>query len=242
MKYFINILIIFFIGGIGGFLLSDVVVPRLSETSYFSGIGWLQDIKNKTVIVNKTEKIYVSESENIQSVLEKNRKMIVLVKTFQGERLLSSGTGFIVSSDGLVLTRTEVVPNKENKISVTIGEETFPSEFLKKSDEYGIVLLKTQALNFPSVVFSGDPVFSLGGRVMLFGKKQTSKGAIDFINTGIVKSAYDMILETDIFEDSALASGAPIFNSSGDVAGICFVNSKGNVLAISSEAIKKFIY
>lgn len=242
MKYFINILLILFVGGISGFLLSDVFMPKISEMPYFSDIGWLQNIKNKTVIVNKTEEVYVTESENIYKAMEKNKQSIVFVRTFQGERLLSSGIGFIVSSDGLILTRTEVVPNKENNISVTIGEQAFPAEFFKKSDEHSLVLLKSQASNFTPVSFINGRGSLLGNKVMLFGKKQVSGEAVDFVNIGIVKSAHNGIIETNIVEEVGLASGTPLVNFSGEIVGINFVNSKGNVISVSSDTIKEFIY
>ena len=134
------------------------------------------------------------------------------------------------------------MPNKENSISVTIGEQVFPAEFFKKSDAHSLVLLKSQASNFTPVSFISGSGSLLGNKVMLFGRKQISGEAVDFVNIGIVKSAHNGIIETNIAEEGSLASRTPLVNFSGEIAGINFVNSKGNVISVSSDIIKEFIY
>ncbi|MBI3671403.1 trypsin-like peptidase domain-containing protein, partial [Candidatus Azambacteria bacterium] len=153
----------------------------------------------------------------------------------------SSGAGFIVSSDGLILTRREVVPSDDADISIERGNEKFTAKVYKRMDDNGLVLLKSEASNLPVVTFANPADISLGNKVILIGNKTNSLGNREFINVGFLKSIDGSTLETSLQEDSNLASGTPLFDLKGNVIGINFTNSKGYVFSISSEIIQSFV-
>jgi len=235
-----NLIIIFIVGGFGGLLLSNVIFPKLAGFAVFSDVNWMKG--DQTVIVNKTEEINIQEAEILGEVIKKNKESLVVIKTFRNGAFLSSGTGFVVSSDGLILTRREVVSGSQNKITIDRGEDTFDAEILKRLDDHGLLLLKSDASNLPVVSFADTSAISLGNKVFLIGKKQGALGSIDFINVGIIKSVDDLLLETNIKEDINLSSGTPLLNLKGDVLGINFANSNGYVFSVSSSIIQDFIY
>ncbi len=239
-KNILNLILIFILGGFGGVVFSNILLPKISNLSIFSGVDF--GIGDKTVIVNKTEEIKIEESEILNSVIQKNIESLVLIKTFKNKKFLSEGTGFIVSSDGLVLTRREVVANPGDEITIQRKGEIFSAEIYKKLDDRGLVLLKTDASNFPVVSFKNITEISLGNKVILIGNKNGSKGNINFVNAGILKSTDNFIIETSIKEDLNLASGTPLLDISGNVLGINFANSEGYVFAVSSDVIQEFIY
>jgi len=242
-KNILNILLIFIIGGIAGVIFSNVLLPKLSNVGVFSNIAWLKNLKDQTVIINKTEELNISESEILSSVLEKNKRSEVVIKSFRNNNLISSGSGFIVSSDGLILTRIEVVSRSADKIVVVQGGDEFSAEISKSLDDYGLVLLMSNASNLPVVSFA-DSVSktALGTKVILVGSKNGSEGMIDFVNVGVLKSIDNSILETTIKEDVARSSGTPLLDLKGNVLGINFTNSEGYVLAVSSDVIRSLIY
>ncbi len=239
-KNILNLILIFILGGFGGVVFSNILLPKISNLSIFSGVDF--GIGDKTVIVNKTEEIKIEESEILNSIIQKNIESLVLIKTFKNKKFLSEGTGFIVSSDGLVLTRREVVANPGDEITIQRKGEIFSAKIYKKLDDRGLVLLKTDASNFPVVSFKNITEISLGNKVILIGNKNGSKGNINFVNAGILKSIDNSIIETSIKEDLNLASGTPLLDVSGNVLGINFANSEGYVFAVSSDVIQEFIY
>ena len=236
--YFFSILII---GGLGGALFSNIFARNLSR---FPGLSWLQlSGQDQTVIVNKTEQVFVEQSVVLKKAIDQNLPALVAIKSFYNDTLVSGGIGFVVGADGLVLTRKEWVNSAVNKISIEKEGRAFPAEVLKKDDDNGLVLLKANISNLPVVSFSNTEVYELGEFVFLLGTKYDPSGkAMSFINSGILKTVGGKVLDTNIDEDFKLATGAPLINAKGEVVGIAAVNSSGQVFAISSQTIKEFVF
>ena len=223
-------LIIFIIGGLGGILLPSVF-DRLT------GRG-----EDRPMIINKTEQIIISQDVATEKAYQKNSASLVSIVSSTGKTAVVRGMGFIVGSDGLVLTRREWVSSDDGAVSVAIGSETLPAKIAKRSDDAGLVLLKVERSNLPVVSFASLEDKNIGSNVFLIGFKQLSSGAAQFVNTGILKNKDGAIWETNIKEDLKLATGTPLINLNGDVVGINAVNSAGYVFTIPSDVIKKFIY
>ena len=234
-------LIIFLIGGLGGILLPSVFA-RLS------GRG-----DDRTTIINKTEQVIISQDIATEKAYQKNSASLVYIagnprtmraeqSSYDGQAAVARGMGFIVGSDGLILTRREWVPSGGGAVSAVVGSETLPAKIVKRSDESGLVLLKVERSNLPVVSFAPLEDKNIGANVFLIGFKQLSSGAARFVNAGILKNKDGAMWETNIKEDLKLATGTPLINLNGDVVGINAVNSAGYVFAIPSDVIKKFIY
>ena len=236
--YFFSILII---GGLGGALLSNIFARNLSRLPGLSGLQLSG--QDQTVIVNKTEQVFVEQSVVLKKAIDQNLPALVAIKSFYNDTLVSGGIGFVVGADGLVLTRKEWVNSAVNKISIEKEGKVFPAEILKKDDDNGLVLLKANISNLPVVSFSNTEVYELGEFVFLLGTKYDPSGkAMSFINSGILKTVGGKVLDTNIDEDFKLATGAPLINAKGEVVGIAAVNSSGQVFAISSQTIKEFVF
>lgn len=238
MKKTLILIVVFLIGGIGGAVLPSFLSPVFSRIPLLSRIRI--PTGDQTVIVNKTEQLVVQQADIAGKVYAKNNATVVSVKAIRGGSVVSSGFGFVVSSDGMILTRREWVSAPGATISIMHGSDVFSAEVIKKSDESGIVLLKAKASNLSSVSFSQDKA-AMGTPLFLIGIKQGVSGPLYFMNSGIIKSVDGPLIETNMKEDPSLATGAPLLDSNGDVAGIASVNSAGYVFGISADAIMQFI-
>lgn len=243
MKKIIFFLLVFIVASISGFVSVLFVAPKLAGIAPFSKMAFFNEGRDQTVIVNKTEQIVVQRNAAFKSAYEKNVSALVTVKSVSASGIVqSTGTGFIVSADGLVLTRREWVgADQKTTMMVVRGNEEMKAEIVKVSEESGLALLKVNTSGLPVVSFAKDVAGQLGAEVFLIGTKRGSVGYISFVNTGMVKSVDGKMVETNIYEDFRLATGTPLVNVEGDVIGINSVNSSGYVFAISSDEIVLFI-
>ncbi len=232
----VDFLVIFFVGGLSGVFFTFFVVPKLAEF----GVKTAQKAVNQTIIVNKTEKLFVQEEEILDNIIEEAKKYTVYVKSKSGNLFLSSGSGVIIGSDGLIVTRKEAI-NAEAEIVVERNGNELEAEIIKEGNGNGLVLLKVndKESNFPVISFSSPKV---GKKVFMLGRKRGTAEDKFFINKGIIKIIDDGILETNIVENAGLISGAPLIDYSGNLVGINFIGLDGFVFSVSSDIIKEFAF
>ncbi len=146
--------------------------------------------------------------------------------TPQGE---STGTGFVVSSDGLMITNAHVVDGAQ-EISVKLGdgETVRPAQLLggDPSQDLAVLQVDAGAGGLPALplrsepVEVGDPVYAIGSP---FGLSQTfTSGIVSAVGRDI--QAPDGSAITDVIQTDAAInpgnSGGPLLDASGAVVGV----------------------
>ena len=107
MRHFITqILGIFLIGLIGGIFGSQVVWPLLVERPLF----YKYNLPQTPTYVTETKEITVQENIALQDAVEKVRKTAVAVRSRDLAGNVRQGSGFVLTSDGLILTLNELLP------------------------------------------------------------------------------------------------------------------------------------
>jgi putative serine protease PepD len=187
----------------------------------------------------------------------KNAVTYIVADTPQGQ---ATGSGFVVSKDGLIVTNDHVVDGA-SQVQVKIGtsDQAQDATVVGADPSRDLALLKVDAGNLPTLslgdsssVGVGDPTYAIGNP---FGLDHT-------LTTGIVSALQRSLQAPDgatisgaIQTDAALNpgnSGGPLLDASGQVIG---VNSQiqtgsstgaeaGNVgigFAIPSSTVKSFI-
>lgn len=153
-----------------------------------------------------------------------------------GERpSLAQGSGFVISSDGYVVTNNHVVESAK-KISVSFDEkQKYEAELIGTDPRTDLALLKIKGDKaFPFVKFAsssgrvGDWVFAVGNPFGLGGT--VTAGIISAFGRDIGSGPYDfMQIDAAVNRGN---SGGPTFNLDGDVVGVntaIFSPSGGNV-------------
>lgn len=243
MKKIFFFLCVIVVASVSGLVSVLLVAPKLAEIAPFSKMAFFNEGRDQAVIVNKTEQVVVERNISFRKAYDKNIPALMGIKVVNGSGITqSTGAGFIVSADGLILTRREWVSvGQKTTVMVVRGGEEMKAEIVRVSEESGLALLKVNASGLPVTSFAKDISGQLGAEVFLIGAKRGSIGQIPFINTGVVKSVDGKMVETNIYEDFRLATGTPLVNIEGDVVGINSVNSGGYVFAISSDEISRFL-
>jgi serine protease Do len=165
----------------------------------------------------------------------------------------AQGSGFIISSDGYVVTNNHVV---EHGTEVTLvmddGKTTVPAKVVGTDKKTDLALLKIQGdgKTYPFVNFAdaaprvGDWVIAVGNPFGLGGT--VTAGIVSARGRDIGAGPYDDFLQIDAPVNRG-NSGGPTFNARGQVVGVntaIFSPSGGSVgigFAIPSETVKTVI-
>jgi len=136
----------------------------------------------------------------------------------------SLGSGFIISTDGYILTNNHVVDMaRDIKVALSDGR-IMDAKLVGKSKEIDIALIKVEATGLPSVVLGDSDALEVGDWVLAIGNPF---GLSHTVTAGIVSAKgrvigvgpYDDLIQTDAAINPG-NSGGPLFNTNGDVVGI----------------------
>ncbi|MBI2042648.1 MAG: trypsin-like peptidase domain-containing protein [Candidatus Nealsonbacteria bacterium] len=227
-KKILKILLIFLFGALGGVWAQAYLLPYLMGSSFFDG----------EIVINQTQTITVQENVALTQAIERVEKTIVGVrtKTASGETL--EGTGLAVTSDGLIVTLAELVPQGADFYFYVDGQ--LPAwQILKRDTKSNLALLKVDQSGLRTAGFANLEKTDLGERVFLLGTMRLATTTKMFTDEGIVSYFSQDAVVTNIRESKA--AGSPLFNISGEVVGISMVGAQGRVSAIPAPVIRDFI-
>lgn len=148
-----------------------------------------------------------------------------------------TGTGFVIGSDGYILTNRHVVEGA-TKIGVTIGTREYEARIVEVLSDDDIALLKIDAQGLPTVMLGnsdevqiGDTIYAIGCPVGVCGTVTMGRVA----NLGIsVRTETGLTLRNLIMTDITTthgSSGGPLLNERGEVIGI----TTGGIVAQGTE-------
>ncbi len=135
-----------------------------------------------------------------------------------------AGSGFIVSSDGYILTNTHVVANAEDVTVRLTDRREFPAKVIGADERTDVAVIKINAGNLPTVRL-GDPQKIKPGQWVLaigspFGfENSATAGIISATARSLPSDNYVPFIQTDVAVNPG-NSGGPLFNLSGEVIGI----------------------
>ncbi len=138
------------------------------------------------------------------------------------------GSGFLISSDGKILTNNHVVAD-EQQLEVTLSDQSrYKARLLSRDEANDLALLQiTPRGKLPTLRLGDSDALQVGQKVLAIGNPFGLEGTL---TTGIVSSLgrsirgeNDRTLEGLIQTDAAINpgnSGGPLLDSSGNVVGI----------------------
>lgn len=230
--------------GVGATLLlgnkSSGTTPAQSSTTFYVG-----ERQTETVNTTRTD---TSEQLTPREVYAQNVNSTVGITTsittnYWGYQTTSaaSGSGFILTEDGYILTNYHVIQNS-NSVQVTTYDNTAYSASIVGYDESNdIAVLKIDATGLTPVVLGDSDGLYVGDEVMAIGNPL---GELTFSLTVGYVSAMDRevtlssgttmdLIQTDAAINSGNSGGA-LFNTYGEVVGI--TNAKYSSSSSSSSA------
>lgn len=235
MKNILKIIIVFILGMGGGIFADQILWPYFIERPLF----YKYRLEQAPVYVTERNEIIVQENVVLQSAVEKVEETVIGVRTKTKDGKTLSGSGLIITSDGLILTLAELLPQGE-AFAFFVDGKTPKYQVLKRDLKNNLALVKIEETNLQTCGFADFEKLKLGERVfligMIFGKEDNFK----MTNEGIVKFFTDDYVRTNIFEEDTLV-GSPLFNIKGELLGLNTIDWEGKVTAIPVSKIREFI-
>jgi serine protease Do len=138
----------------------------------------------------------------------------------------SMGSGFIISSDGYILTNNHVVADADSvKVHLT-DHRTFTAKIVGTDKIYDIALLKIDANNLPTVQVGDSSDLKPGQWVVAIGSPygldhSVSAGIVSYVGRSLGGRDQPAVpfIQTDVPINRG-NSGGPLFNLDGQVVGI----------------------
>ena len=226
-KKIFPIIIVFVVGMIGGIFSNQIFWPYFVEKPLF----YQYKLDKGPVYTIETKEIYIQENVALVEVIEKVEKTIVATQARTKAGKTIKGTGFVMTSDGLIITLAEFVPQAADS-SFSVNNQSFNFQILKRDLKDNLVLIKLSDATLNTVGFASLDKLKIGERVFLLGQETVNEGIVSFFNQDLIKT--NMI-------EAVSSSGSPVFNIKGEVLGISVVNNQGNVSVIPITKIRDFV-
>jgi serine protease Do len=138
----------------------------------------------------------------------------------------SLGSGFVVSSDGYVVTNAHVVAGASEIVVRLSDRRRLSAELVGKDKATDLALLRVEANGLPTVTFAANGELEVGEWVVAVG---APFGFANSVTAGIVSAkgrslprdpgSYVPFLQTDVAINPG-NSGGPLFNLDGEVVGV----------------------
>jgi S1-C subfamily serine protease len=171
---------------------------------------------------------------------------------------VGGGSGFIISSDGLILTNRHVVADTDADYTVVLSDgKKYDAKVIARDAFLDLAVLKVETKDLPVAKLGDSDRLSLGQTVIAIGyslseyRNTVTKGIISGIERRI--SAEGETIDEAIQTDAAINpgnSGGPLINLNGEVVGInTAINAQGQLIGFAIpvnsaknviESVKKF--
>lgn len=223
---------------------APVIVDRSSKSSVafalFSGlvIGglivgsmWFYQNRNTYFYKVQSNSSVIEKPRDVQEVLANIEPATVAVSVNGGvNRGGSAGTGFVYSSDGVIVTNNHVIDGANRNIVITFADgRSLNATLLGRDPLEDLAVLQVDAKNLPVAklgesgkVKVGDDVIAIGNALALEGGLSVTRGIVSGLDRTI-GTELNFELEGIIQTDAAINrgnSGGPLVNSKGEVIGI----------------------
>ena len=141
-----------------------------------------------------------------------------------GQGPSSLGSGFIVSSDGYILTNHHVVKEADEILIRLSDRREMVAQLVGADPRSDLALLKVEAKGLPAVEFGKSDELKVGAWVLAIGSPfgfdySVTAGIVSAKGRSLPNENYVPFIQTDVAINPG-NSGGPLFNLKGEVVGI----------------------
>lgn len=272
MKYILKkvtiVLGIFLIGVLASVITEHYLFPRVSSTTFFSNVSWLKKAAENVTIINKTEQVTVKDEDSIDQVVSRIVPSVVnIISVPQSSKTVlpsvkkipaTSGTGAIVTSDGLIVTHSKSLIMADSKYFILAFDgNKYEAEFVGYDQFTELAYLKINVSNLNPIVFANSSDIKPGKKTIAISNSSVeyennyASGLISGINrtfniigkTVSLSEKIEGVFECDYLSNKAYVGG-PVITYNGEMAGLIgsvMIDNKEAFYVIPSNQVKKSI-
>lgn len=233
-----NILFVLIIGGMGGVLLNNIIIPALIEWNFLNSSKFLKIFikpQIQTVIQNKETKLVV-EPDFWKDIVKKSLNSVTFVQYLSGGRLLGQSNGLILTNDGFLSVPLNSFPRNPSVIQVFFDNTILKAEVYLKDQKNNIVLLKVEGNDFPIIDFADQEEIILGQSILVLGKKIQVSKIKAISQLGLVKELDQSVLFLDTEKPEI---GSIALDSRGKLIGQVNIDKQNRVFVILPDVLKE---
>jgi serine protease Do len=136
----------------------------------------------------------------------------------------SLGSGFVISSDGYLLTNAHVVESADEILVRLTDKREFKARVVGADKRTDVALIKIEATGLPTVRLGDPGVLKVGEWVIAIGSpfgfdNSVTAGIVSAKGRSLPQENYVPFIQTDVAVNPG-NSGGPLFNMRGEVVGI----------------------
>ena len=179
----------------------------------------------------------IARTGDVQEILAKVEPAVVAIRTrtlslgdlFKPVPGQGAGTGFVIGSDGVIVTNNHVIAGAQSIEVVFADDRKMPARVIGRDPTTDLAVMKVDASDLPVATLGdsealkvGDDVIAIGNALALEGGPTVTRGIVSAEDRTIT-AENGTRLEHVIQTDTAINpgnSGGPLVNSAGEVVGI----------------------
>ena len=199
-------------------MMTEPTEATIASTKTFGASNTSQ---NTTVLTAK--ELYASNVGSVVGIATTGTTRNIFGQVSQ---YASSGTGFVITEDGYILTNYHVVENGTDYTVTFSNGDTYDATVVAYEADNDIAVIKIEATGLTPVTIGSSDTLSVGDTIYAIGNPL---GELTFSLTDGLVSALDRNINIDgdpinMFQINAAVnsgnSGGPVFNDRGEVVGI----------------------
>ncbi|MBI4359332.1 MAG: trypsin-like peptidase domain-containing protein [Candidatus Nealsonbacteria bacterium] len=234
-KSFLYLLLIFVFGMAGGIFSDQIFWPYFIEKPLF----YQYRLERPPVYVTERKEVVIQENTALQEAVDKVSRTVVGVRTKLRSGGVLEGSALVVTNDGLVVTRSSLIPSGEN-LSFFIDGQPQAFQVLRRDAQADLALVKLEANNLNTTGWADFAKLKPGQRVFLISYRGAGSNYQKSVNEGVVKSFDENQIQTNLIEKSG-AAGSPLFDIEGNLVGLVSSGSGSPVEAVPVSKVKTLV-
>ena len=172
-------------------------------------------------------------ANNVNSVVAISSKVTATDNFGRTTEGTSSGSGFIISSDGYIVTNHHVIENASEITVSTYSGDSYTATLIGSDSVNDVAVLKVDATDLPAVTLGSSDSLAIGDMVVAIGNPLGTLAAtqtVGYVSGKNREVSTDSAVINMIQTDAAINpgnSGGPLFNMKGEVVGITTAKYSG---------------
>ncbi len=237
-----NTFFLLLMGILGGFLAQGVLVPFFIRTNFLYAANLLNQLYNSALVITKVEEktIVAPQAEYYTKAINEIKKSVVSVQSFSNSKLIRTGSGIVVTQDGLIITLNSLVPVEANVYQVSLNSKKFNAKVLSRNQPLNLAVISIPESNL-NVTKIKKELPELGKNVLAFAMTLD----LGKTNSYVVKTIISQIVDEQKQIKVPLALDQSLFGSAlvdeeGALLGLVeFRGFANNVM--SSQVIEEYL-